>query len=98
MSTEPKTLDEAFATIEKELLDLFLKKHHDYGKDNILAIEELGITIRLQEKISRLRHLLVKVLEPENESVDETINDIATYAIILRLYRRGWFQKLEVKK
>lgn len=95
---KPKTLDEAFETIEDELLKIFLKKHHDYGKDNILTIEELGITIRLQEKISRLKNLLTKVIEPANEPIDETINDIAVYAIILRLYRKKWFQELEVKK
>ena len=96
-TTQPKTLDEAFEVITKELLETFLKKHHDYGKGNILEIEELGIAFREAEKVSRLKNLLMKTDDPANESIDDTWTDIAVYGVIALLFRRGWFQELEVE-
>ncbi len=97
-SQKPKTLDEAFQLITKEYLQTFLKKHKDYGKQNILDIEEMGIVFRLQEKVSRLKNLLMSGKQPVNESIDDNVKDIGVYAVILELYRRGWFQELEVSK
>jgi len=93
----PKYLDEAFEQILEELLTTFLKKHKDYGKGNILSIKELGIAFRISEKGERLKNLLMKGTEPENESLKDTWTDIAVYAVIGMLYRRGLFEKLEVK-
>lgn len=93
-----QTLDEAFAGVNEELLKMFLKKHHDYGKGNILDTKELGVAFRVSDKLNRLKYLLSNNQKPENESVEETWVDIAVYAVIAILYRRGLFQKLEVKK
>lgn len=94
---DPKHLDQAFAQVCDELLATFIKKHRDYGKGNILSIKELGITFRLAEKIERLKNLLIQGNTPANESIEDNVKDIAVYAVILELYRRGWFQKLELK-
>ena len=95
----PQTLDQAFAQVSDEVLEMFLKKHQDYGKGNILSIEELGISMRILEKAERLKNLLIKKgNSPANESIEETWVDIATYAVIAILYRRGHFQKLEVSE
>jgi hypothetical protein len=94
---DPQTLDQAFAGVSDEILEMFLKKHKDYGKGNILSIEELGISMRITEKAERLKNLLIKQgKDPVNESIEETWTDIATYAVIAILFRRGQFQKLEV--
>ena len=95
---KPQTLDQAFAQVNDEVLQMFLKKHKDYGKGNILSIEELGIAMRIIEKVERLKHLLIKPgqADPANESIEETWVDIATYAVIAILFRRGQFQNLEV--
>ena len=92
----PKYLDEAFEQVAEELLVTFLKKHKDYGKGNIISIKELGITFRISEKAERLKNLLMSADQPENESVDDSWTDIGVYAIIGILFRRGWFEKLEV--
>ena len=94
----PTTLDEAYKQVEEELLQMFLKKHKDYGKGNILSVKELGIALRISEKIERIKHLLMQGNVPANESVEETWLDIAVYGIIAVLYRRGHFEKLEVPK
>ena len=95
---QPKTLDQAFSQVNSELLEMFLKKHHDYGKGNILDTKELGIAFRVSDKLNRLKFLLSNDKEPNNESIEESWVDIAVYNVIAVLYRRGWFQKLEVKK
>jgi hypothetical protein len=95
---QPKYLDEAFESVLKELLRMFLKKHRDYGKDNILDMGELGIAYRISEKFNRIKHLLRNGREPENESQEETWIDIGVYAVIAVLLRRGWFKRLKVKE
>ena len=97
MSTKPKTLDEAFTLITKEMLDIFLKKHQDYGKSNILSIQELGIAYRETEKIERLKHLLSTNATPTNEPINDTWIDIGVYAVIALMLRKGWFQSLELQ-
>ena len=96
-SPNPKYLDEAFEQVNTELLEMFLKKHKDYGKGNILSNKELGISMRISEKVERLKHLLMTNQDPANESIEETWVDIAVYAVIGVLYRRGQFQDLEVQ-
>lgn len=94
-----QTLDQAYEEILEELLITFLKKHKDYGKGNILSIKELGIAMRISEKIERIKHLLMKEQmgeTPTNESLDDSLTDIAVYAIIAKLVRSGKFEKLEV--
>ena len=98
MNAEPKYLDEAFGQVCDEITDLLVKKHHDYGKGNILEIEELGIAIRITEKLSRLKHLLSREEEPSNESLEDSWKDIAVYAVIALLYRKGLFQKLDMSQ
>lgn len=97
--SDPKYLDESFKAICDELLSTFIQKHHDYGKGNILSIKELGITFRLAEKIERLKNLLMNPgTNPVNESIADNVKDIAVYAVILEMFRRGEFQQLELKK
>lgn len=95
---QPKYLDEAFEFVCAELTEIFIKKHKDYGKDNILDTGELGITFRVNDKLSRLKNLLNQRKQPTNESFEETWTDIGVYAVIALLLKRGWFQKLNLKK
>jgi hypothetical protein len=55
---EPKYLDESFEKTTRELLKIFIKKHRDYGKGNILDTGEMGVLYRVSDKINRLKHLL----------------------------------------
>ncbi len=97
MSTkDPVTLDSAFEQVNDELLQMFLKKHKDYGKGNILSVREIGIALRIAEKVERLKHLLLKGEAPTNETIEETFIDIAVYANLGVLLGRGQFEALEV--
>lgn len=94
--SSPETLDQAYQMVLDDLMKMFLKKHKDYGKGNILAVKELGIAMRITEKVERLKHLLITNDTPQNESIEETWIDIAVYGILAVLLRRGQFQELEV--
>lgn len=93
---EPKGLEEAFDEACAELREIFIRKHKDYGKGNILDTGELGIAFRISDKLNRLKHLLINKKTPSNESIEESWKDIAVYAIIAVLYKRSWFKKLEL--
>lgn len=95
---DPKYLNEAFEKVYDEALKMFIKKHKDYGKDNILDMGELGIAFRISEKSNRIKHLLMNKRVPNHESLDDSWIDIAVYAIIAVLLKRGWFKKLNLKK
>jgi hypothetical protein len=96
--SDSQTLDAAYQTVNDEMLKMFLKKHKDYGKGNILSVKELGIALRISEKIERIKHLLIQDNTPANESLEETWIDIGVYAAIAVLLRRGQFEKLDVPK
>jgi len=99
MSTtkQPKFLEDAFSTVTCKMMETFVKKNKDYGKGNILDTGELGIIFRINDKIRRLQNLTQNAKEPENESINETWLDIAVYAVIAILLRKGWFEKLELQ-
>lgn len=94
--SDDKTLDQAYDEVLQELKQMFIQKHKDYGKGNILSVQELGIALRISEKIERIKHLLIKDQDPQNESIYETWVDIGVYAVLALLLRRGEFESLDV--
>lgn len=95
---KPTSLEEAFEMITQEMLAVFVKKHKDYGKGNILDTGELGIVFRESDKLNRLKNILATGKKPKNEGVDDSWMDIGVYAIIALMYRKKWFQKLDLNK
>lgn len=93
----PKNLEEAFQAVCDDMLAMFIKKHKDYGKGNILDTKELGIAFRISDKLNRLKHLCANNKNPQNETIEESWIDIAVYAVIGTMYRKKWFQKLDLK-
>ena len=91
---EPETFNEACKLVASEIAELVINKQHDYGHENILAFGELGLIIRTNDKIARLKHLVNKegITEPRLDAW----KDIAGYAIIALMLDKGWF-KLEVE-
>ena len=92
--SQPKHLDQAFDEELKQLLEIFIKKHKDYGKDNILDNGELGIVFRINDKLRRIQNLINRPGDPMNESVKDSWQDIAVYAVIALLLKDGRFKDL----
>ena len=78
-----------YESITKDLVKLFEKKQHDYGPGNIAEFGDVGVLVRLNDKIERLKNLITNNLKASNESIEDTLDDIASYAIIMRIVRAG---------
>jgi|APGre2960657373_1045057.scaffolds.fasta_scaffold08549_2 hypothetical protein len=69
------------------------RKQQDYGSSNISLNGELGVMVRTQDKVSRIRNLLTKELkgdgEANNESINDSWSDLANYGVIGLLLRTG---------
>lgn len=81
--TQPKTFEEALDERLAECRRVMLAKQRDYGPGNISLWAEIGVAVRLTDKVERLRNLLTKNRKPSNESLRDTAVDIANYGLIL---------------
>ena len=64
------------------------RKQRDYGSRNISEFGEIGILMRVWDKICRLKNLMGKETAM-NESIDDSWLDMANSALIAILVRRG---------
>ncbi len=87
----PVTFDQGFDQIVSELRGIMLSKQYDYGRGNILAFGEKGILVRCVDKIERLKRLIWEAEEPKAEAVEDSWRDLANYAIIALMLKRGYF-------
>ena len=66
------------------------EKQQDYGPDNITISGELGVIVRSQDKLCRLKHLLGKDTV-NNESVSDSWMDLANYGLIgYMVHNKKW--------
>lgn len=99
-------LSNEFKNIQKEMYEMFARKHLDYGLNNIALGGDIvnnsddkkfsltGLAIRLTDKISRLRNLMVNGKNyVEGEGMEDTFIDIANYGIIGLLVGRDKWKK-----
>lgn len=104
--TEDKRPQQAARFIDTvmRMYRVHLDKNADYSPANIMGTGEIGLMTRTWDKIARLMNLMgfrVEVAQskfehptaPKNESIDDTIMDLAVYAIIWQLYRKGAWGK-----
>ena len=85
-------LETHMAGIVKELVDLLLSKHRDYGPKNISlapggAVN--GLRVRMHDKLARINNLVDSGADPQHESLEDSFKDMANYAIIGLLVLRG---------
>ena len=71
----------------------FKKKQASYGPNNIAALGEKGLFVRMWDKVQRLRNLLwlEKPNTIEDESIEDTLGDLAVYSIMTVIFRRGYW-------
>lgn len=90
---QPKTFEEALDVVLAEMRATMIKKNGDYSSrnvDNIAEFGELGVLIRANDKMARLKNLLYhNKHEPANESVYDTWLDNANYSVIAMMIRRN---------
>ena len=98
-------LAKEFLNIQNEMYTTFARKHMDYGLQNISLGGDLtkendkkfsltGLAIRLTDKVSRLRNLLVNGKNfVKGEGMEDTFLDVANYGIIGLLVGRDKWKK-----
>ncbi|PWA11083.1 hypothetical protein DCC39_10315 [Pueribacillus theae] len=75
-----------------ELADTLIRKQIDYGPNAISRFGMDGIVIRISDKLERLINLTQLKSEPEvDESVEDTLRDMAGYAILGLMVLEGNF-------
>jgi len=104
--TEYPELSEEYKKIGMEMYTMFAAKHMDYGLNNIALGGDIlhddndkkfsltGLAIRLTDKISRLKNLLLNGKNfVKGEGMEDTFMDIANYGIIGLLVGRNKWKK-----
>ena len=99
-------LSKEFKQIQIEMYAMFAAKHMDYGLNNIALGGDIvnnsddkqfsltGLCIRVTDKISRLKNLLINGRSfVEGEGMEDTFIDIANYGIIGLLVGRDKWKK-----
>jgi hypothetical protein len=76
----------------RELGDLLLSKHRDYGPKNISDSPGgpiNGLRVRMHDKMARINNLTTTNDKPFHEPLEDSFKDLANYGIIALLVLRG---------
>lgn len=79
------------ADICKALNELYQRKNADYGDSFGKSYQEYGMTmacIRLEDKLNRLKSLCKQEAKVQDESLEDTLMDLANYAIMTLVERK----------
>ena len=78
-----------FASITNEMAETYARKNSDYGDSFGQSVKEFGPVagvVRISDKFNRLKSLLSgKEQKVNDESVLDTLTDMACYCIMLRM-------------
>lgn len=77
-------------SICEELNEIYARKNHDYGDSFGKGYAEYGMTmavIRLEDKLNRLKSLIKADPLVKDESINDTLMDLANYAIMTVIER-----------
>ena len=69
----------------EQMSSLYSKKNKDYGNSFDATLNEFGIVagvIRMNDKMGRLKRLIHNKAEVKDESIADTLIDLANYAIM----------------
>lgn len=103
LKKEYPTIYNGYMAIMEEQLELFSKKHLDYGMHNITAGTSLanedersfaltGLWYRISDKVNRWKNMIITGRKAQNETLIDTYQDLANYGIIAQLVERGMWK------
>lgn len=83
------------STLHKEIIDnihtMYKDKNEDYGDSFDKSLDKFGLLsslIRLTDKMNRFEQLIDGESKVTSESIDDTLLDMANYAIMTVMWRR----------
>lgn len=86
-----KQLEENWLKVVSQMFAVFQKKSHDYGTDNPINGGIRGVILRMGDKSARLwqNFVIRDTMLVSTESAEDTLLDLANYALIGVLLLRG---------
>lgn len=91
IEVEDVSLLDSFELITREMHELYVRKNHDYGDSFATTYDKLGIisaVTRMSDKMERLISLSTKPQKVSDESIQDTLIDIANYAVMTLMQLR----------
>lgn len=76
---------EQFISITQNMAKTYAAKNHDYGNSFEESLDEFGLVasvVRLGDKMNRIKSLIKKEAQVKDESIKDTLLDMANYAIM----------------
>ena len=103
LKEEYPTIYNGYMSIMEQQLELFSKKHLDYGMHNITAGTSLanedersfaltGLWYRISDKVNRWKNMIITGRKAQNETLIDTYQDLTNYGIIAQLVQRGMWK------
>ena len=93
-----------FADEAQKCIDLYSKKNHDYGNFFDKGMDNIGYSYgigRIYDKVNRLITLskfdAIKRIAVVDENIDDTLRDLACYAMMMLAYRKRECEKEQSK-
>lgn len=78
-----------FETITANMYETYKKKNHDYGNSFDQSLDKFGLiasVVRLGDKMNRIESLVNKEAQVKDESIRDTIMDMANYCIMTAMW------------
>lgn len=87
LGTRPKLPDsvEQFMAITNNMAKTYAAKNHDYGNSFEQSLDEFRLVasvVRIGDKMNRIKSLIKKEAKVKDESIKDTLLDMANYAIM----------------
>ena len=106
METKYPQMTSEFKKIQQDQYELFLRKQHDYGPQNIAVgtalindedkrLSLMGIWFRINDKVERIKTLIMRGDDGslENEGLVDSYSDISNYGVMAQVVARGKWAK-----
>lgn len=74
-----------FKDIAKGIIETYVRKNHDYGNSFDKSLDKFGLVasvVRIGDKMNRIESLVQKKAMVQDESIRDTLLDMANYAIM----------------
>jgi hypothetical protein len=91
-----KTYEDAIDWAWLRVRPILIDRQRKYGHENINRSGELGLLVRLNDKLARMGNLLK--VSGEDESVEDTAIDIAGYGIIWVMWLNGLWGRFPLEE
>lgn len=76
---------ELFDKLQKTSRDIYIAKNKDYGSSVTDTYKKYGLVsflVRMEDKMNRLRTLSQQEAEVADEKIEDTLMDLANYALL----------------